>query len=477
MSDDPMQRASRLRVVGGSSTGSGKPRKPKPPSAPPGGVLTEDAVALMFTAEYGQRLRFDHDDGLWAIWDADLRCWRFNREQRAAHYCRELARAASEGEAPKVLERVRRKGFQSGVEAMCRADPTHAVTHEVWNPDTMLLGCPGVTVDLRTGKGRDPEPEDMITRLTAVAPNPAGGCPTWHQFIDEAVQGDEQLERFLQQFLGYTLTGSVKEHQMVFIHGDGGNGKSLLLNTVVGIMGEYAQVASMESFAASKYERHSTDLAAMRGSRLVAVSEVSEGVGWNEQRLTQMTGGDKIRARFMRQDEFEFQPEFKLWVVGNHKPELRQVNEAMRRRLNMVPFARKPERPDPELFEKLKAEWPAILAWMIQGCLDWQRDGLVKPGVVRAATEEYFSVQDTFSQWLEECCRIDHRDRNCWEVATELFASWRAFCEARGAEAGNMKRFGEELSRQSFGRARTWVDGKQVRTWSGIMLLRNGRLL
>lgn len=509
MTDDPLDQASGLKVGKGGGIAkvreliagavevdpaetappqeaAGRPRKPKSKrsasgkrkrkgaarAAFSGGVLTEDAVALMFTAEHGQSARYDHEVGRWAIWDDDAHRWQWDKRQTAAHWCRELAREASDGEAPKVLERVRRRSFLSGVEAMCRADPTHAVTHEVWDPDDMLLGCPGVTVDLRNGQQRTPRPEDMLTRIAAVAPDPAMPIPIWREFLRSATGEDDELEHFLQVFAGYSLTGSVKEHQMVFFHGSGGNGKSLLLNTLVGILGEYAQAASMETFAASSFERHSTDLAAMRGARVVAVSEVAQGVGWNQQRLTQMTGGDKVRARFMRQDEFEYSPKFKLWVVGNHKPELGSVNEAMRRRMNIIPFNRKPERPDPDLFERLKPEWPGILHWMILGCLEWQSEGLTRPQVICAETDEYFGEQDTFGQWLSECCRVDSKDPHCWDVALDLYQSWKAFAEARNATAGSAKAFAEQLKGQGFGADRSRVNGKVSRIWRGVMLHR-----
>jgi len=441
------------------------------PAAAEGGVLTEDAVALLFTAQHGDHARYDHDIGRWAIWDKDALRWQWDKRQMALHWCRELTRDASTGESAKVLERVRRRSFLGGVEAMCRADPTHAVNHDVWDPDDMLLGCPGATVDLRTGQRLIPSPKDMLTRHTAVAPDPSMDIPIWREFIRTAVQDDIELERFLQVFAGYSLTGAVKEHQMVFIHGDGGNGKSLLLNTLVGIMGEYAQAASMDTFAASKFERHSTDLAAMRGARIVAVSEVAQGVGWNQQRLTQMTGGDKVRARFMRQDEFEYHPKFKLWVVGNHKPELGNVTEAMRRRMNIIPFTRKPVRPDPDLFDRLKPEWPGILHWMILGCREWQEEGLNKPEVISRETDEYFGQQDTFGQWIEESCSVSN-DPQCWDVALELYQSWKAFADARSAPAGSAKAFAEQLKTRGFRADRSRVKDKLCRTWQGVMLNR-----
>src|SRR6185503_17730437 len=165
----------------------------------------------------------------------------------------------------------------------------------------------------------------------------------------------------------------------------------------------------------------------LRGARLVTASETEEGRAWAESRIKQLTGGDRIAARFMRQDFFEFTPQFKLTVVGNHKPVLRNVDEAARRRFLIVPFERKPERPDRELEHKLMAEASGILQWMIEGCIDWQANGLLKPACVLAATEEYFSDQDLFAHWLaEECvCEPGNMDRS--ETSSSLFKSWRDF--------------------------------------------------
>ncbi|GAB1378678.1 phage/plasmid primase, P4 family [Pararhodobacter aggregans] len=446
---------------------------PEPELSVPGGIVTEDSVALMFTAEHGSAARFDHDHGRWYLWDAETGHWRRDRLDAAAHWCRELARRASKGESAKVVERTQRKGFSGGVERFARADPTHAVTSEVWDPDDELLGSPGLVTNLRTGQSRKPRPGDMITRQTAVKPDPALPMVFWKAFLEEATQGDEALQAFIQVFAGYTLTGSTNEHQMLFFHGGGGNGKSLLINVLVAIMGSYAQFASMDSFASSRYERHSTDLAAMQGARLVAVSEVQQGVGWNQQRLAAMTGGDKIRARYMRQDEFEYTPKFKLWVAGNYQPELGNVSDAMRRRMNIIPFNHKPRNPDPDLFEKLKAEWPAILHWAILGAVEWYREGLTRPGVVVEETNAYFEGQDTFGQWLGECCRIDRANRFCWDTAKDLFASWVTFSKAMHAEPGSEKGLAELLKASGFVGDRERVNGVRVRVWRGLQVIRN----
>ena len=164
--------------------------------------------------------------------------------------------------------------------------------------------------------------------------------------------------------------------------GDGGNGKGVFLNTIASVMADYAVAAAMETFVSSSTDKHPTDLAMLRGARLVYASETEEGRNWADSRIKQMTGGDRIRARFMRQDFFEYLPQFKLLLIGNHQPNLRNIDDAAKRRFNIVPFTHKPPTPDPDLMTKLHAEWPGILRWLIDGCLAWQRVGLVRPPVV-----------------------------------------------------------------------------------------------
>ena len=175
---------------------------------------------------------------------------------------------------------------------------------------------------------------------------------------------------------------------------------------VAAILGDYAKTAPMETFTATQGDRHPTELAGLMGARLVTAQETEQGRRWAESKVKSMTGGDPIAARFMRQDFFEFTPQFKLLIAGNHKPGLRGVDEAIRRRLHLIPFTVTipPERRDPDLFEKLKPEWPGILKWAIDGCLAWQRDRLTPPGIVREATAAYLAAEDAIAQWLDECC-------------------------------------------------------------------------
>src|SRR5258705_6632818 len=167
-----------------------------------------------------------------------------------------------------------------------------------------------------------------------------------------------------------------------------------------------------------------------------------------------MTGGDEISARFMRQDFFTFKPQFKLTIAGNHKPVLQNVDDAARRRFNIIPFTRKPEKPDKELESKLRAESPAILRWMIDGCLDWQVGGLIRPESIITATNEYFEEQDLFGHWLRECCDVERNNQYKWESASELFKSWQTYAEAAGEKSGTTKSLSAALLSGGFGKKR-----------------------
>jgi P4 family phage/plasmid primase-like protien len=252
---------------------------------------------------------------------------------------------------------------------------------------------------------------------------------------------------------GYALTGITREHALFFAYGTGGNGKGVFLNTLTAILAGYAAVASMETFTASPGDRHPTDLAMLRGARLVTAQETEEGRRWAEARIKAMTGGDPITARFMRQDFFTFTPQFKLIIAGNHKPGLRNVDEAIRRRFHLIPFEVRipPEDRNPHLFEDLTTEWPGILQWAIDGCIEWQQSGLTPPDAVRAATDDYLESEDALALWLAECCDVGrYREAG----SGELFASWKAWAAAASEDVGSQRRFSQALETRGFSRKR-----------------------
>lgn len=356
----------------------------------------------------------------------------------------------------------------AAVERYAQADQTFAVVANNWDQDPWLLGTPSGTVDLRTGMLRSPDRADYITRQTAVTPAESPECPIWLQFLHDATAGDLQLIRFLRQWCGYTLTGFTTEHALLFIFGPGGNGKSVFLNIVRWLLEDYAITAPMDSFTAGHTDKHPADLARLNGARMVCASETEEGRSWAETRIKQLTGGDEIAARFMRQNWFSFVPVFKMVVIGNHKPELQNIDDATKRRMNMVPFVHTPTSPDRLLEDKLRHEGPAILRWIIEGCLDWQMHGLIRPKVVVDATAEYFSEQDNVRQWLDECCDVG--ERAYFDTSDSLFKSWTAFAIATGEKPRTAKWFAQQLRRQGFNTLKDTPGYRNKRGFSGVQV-------
>jgi putative DNA primase/helicase len=330
----------------------------------------------------------------------------------------------------------------------------------------MMLGTPGGVVDLRTGSLRPSRPDDMVTKLAAVAPALEPDCSLWMSFLNDITRGDAAYIRFLRQWAGYCLTGSTQEQALAFAFGEGGNGKGVFVNTLADMLGDYATTAPMETFTESRGDRHPTEIAMLRGARLVVASETEEGRAWAESRIKQLTGGDRIAARFMRGDFFEFVPTLKLTFMGNHRPVLRNVGAAERRRFNLLPFTFKPVAPDKSLAEKLRAEWPAILTWAIDGCLDWQRDGLVRPDVVTGATNDYFAAQDVFGSWIAEALEVEHGNDLKFETSAALFHCWRDYATAAGESVGTQRSLAEKLKGRGFEAKRT----KAVRGFIGVRL-------
>jgi putative DNA primase/helicase len=428
-------------------------------------VITQDAVAMRFTEIHGDKLRYCYSTGAWFEWTGVV--WRKNETQLAFNWARRLSRELSASSDDKEMKEVQKASFARAVEDFCQADTAHAVTIDNWDNDPFKLGTPGGTVDLRTGVLSPAKQSDGITKLTSVAPAETADCPLWIKFLKEATGNDEGLIRYLQQWCGYSLAGDTREHALVFVYGDGGNGKGVFLNMTSGILNQYSATASMDTFTASRDSKHPTDLAMLRGARMVTASETEEGKSWAESRIKQMTGGDPITARFMHKNFFTYKPQFKLTIVGNHKPVLQNVDDAMRRRFNIIPFTRKPETPDKELESKLRNEWPAILRWMIAGCLDWLENGLVRPESIVTATREYFDDQDLFGQWLAECCDVEPGNRYKSANATALFNSWSVYAVAAGEDPGKAKRLSANLLRKGLTKKK-----EGVMVYTGIMLKR-----
>jgi putative DNA primase/helicase len=423
-------------------------------------AYSDDELALEFSNRHDGQLLYVPAWGHWLRWDG---C-RWARDNTLAVFdlCRQVCRDGA-GEAKgldngtSIARRVASAATTAAVEKLARADRRHARSSGAFDADPWQLNTPGGVIDLRTGDMRPHQPDDLVTKVTTVAP--AGKCPRWLRFLLQITQGDKALVRYLQCFIGYSLTGITTEHAFVFLWGPGGNGKSVLLGTVAAMLGDYATTAMADVFTVTRSEQHPTHLATLRGARFVVVTETEEGRPWAESRIKSLTGGDRISARVMRGDPFEYVPAFKLWIAGNHRPVLRNPDPAMRRRLHLVPLTFVPSKPDKELADALREELPGILAWAIRGCIAWQREGLNPPDVVRQASDEYFAEQDIIGNWFAERC--ERTNGPATTPSRELYADWRDWAGMRGEAPGTEKWFSEGLQR---------IAAKK-RTASGVVFL------
>ena len=403
--------------------------------------MSQDAAAERFAEAYAASMRFVAAWGKWLIWNGQR--WEDDQTllafDRARQICRTIARGCYEDDMARAMASA---AGVAAVERLAKSDRRLAATPEQWDAAPWLLNTPGGIVDLRTGKLHPHDPAAFMTKITKATPG--GECPLWLVFLDRITGGDAELAGFIQRVAGLALTGITRDHALFFGYGTGSNGKGVLINTLSGLMGDYAEVATMDTFTASPTDRHPADLAKLRGARLLVAQETEEGRAWAESRIKAMTGGDPIAARFMRQDFFTYVPQFKLLIAGNHKPSLRGVDEALRRRFHLIPFSitiPAAER-DADLPEKLKSEWGGILAWAIEGCLAWQRIGLAPPPAVTGATAEYLNSEDSIGAWLDERTR-----RVGYGTETgALFTDWVAWAKAAGEEPGSLKRFVQSLA-------------------------------
>jgi len=411
---------------------------------------TDDALALSFTSQYAEDWRYCAAWGKWLVWTATH--WQADETLLVHHLIRSICReAAVKVDSHRLAAKLLASSTVGGVDRLARSDRRHASTSDEWDADLFALNTPGGVVDLKVGRLRQHDRVDRMTKLATASPR--GGCPLWLAFLQDVTGGDEELQAYLQRMVGYCLTGATIAHALFFLYGTGANGKSVFVNTLATILGDYATSAPMDTFMEARGDRHPTDLAGLRGARFVSSIETEQGRRWNESKVKAITGGDKVSARFMRQDFFEYLPQFKLVIAGNHKPSIRNVDEAMKRRLHLIPFTVTvpPEKRDGQLTDKLLAERDGILAWAVEGCLAWQRDGLKPPACVVSATEEYFDEEDAIGDFLEEEAQRFEQAR---VAVADVFQRWQEWATRRGEYVGTSRWLAQQLANRGFPRTR-----------------------
>ena len=415
-------------------------------------LISEDGLALRFSEQYRNELRYIALKNQWLKWDGT----RWAPEPTLLAF--DLARKSicEYVDACKASPKLKKASVVSAIERMARADRRHAATLDSFDTNPMLFNAVNGTINLETGELQDHDPSDFITKCAACDVAPKGTKhPLFTAFLKRIFANNEDLIAFMQRWLGYCLTGLTVEHAFIFAYGSGSNGKGTLLNTVSWIFNDYATVADMGTFITTKSERHPTDIAKLHGARYVTSQETQQGRQWDEAKVKVMTGGDPLTGRFMRQDFFDFDPVFKLNIAGNHMPTIENVDYAMRRRFNLVPFTVQigPEEVDPVLPEKLRTEGPAILRWMVDGCLEWRHRGLKAPDIVTTTTDAYFDEQDPHQQWMDDC--VQQSSPTAFTTLSDLFASWKNWCLARGiTQLGSSTQLNEKLVSRGYRKVR-----------------------
>jgi putative DNA primase/helicase len=421
--------------------------------------LTDLGNARRLVERHGDALRYVAERATWLVWNG--KHWESDHTgevmRRAKETIRDLYTAAAGIENNNDRSAHVRWALSSEsvrrLEAMvhlAKTEPEVAIKTADLDRDPWLLNVQNGTVDLRTGKLREHARHDLITRMAPVAYDPTKTAPTWLAFLQTVQAGRQEMVRFLARLVGYSLTGVVSEHVLAFLHGYGANGKSTFLNTILAVLGPYGKQGDPHLLIARNGEAHPTNMADLCGSRFVVCSEVDEGF-LAEATVKQLTGGDRIKARFMHRDFFEFEPTHTLWLAANHKPIVKNNDGAIWRRIKVVPFTVTipTEEQDRELPTKLLDELPGILAWALDGCLEWQRIGLAEPAEVRNATAEYRSDMDLIAGFIEERCEVDGAAE---EWANKVYAAYREWCEQAGLHPASRQSFGRHVQERGFTR-------------------------
>lgn len=442
---------------------------------PPGGDeihLTELGNARRLVRCHGCDLRYVATRKRWLAWDG--RRWRLDDTGEAIRRAKatvasiyvEAAQCEDDKERKRNASWAMKSEAEKAIRAMvvlAQSEPGIAVVPGVFDADPWLLNCLNGTLDLRNGTLRPHRREDLITRVVPVDYRPNAKYPRWLRFLNRVTGGDSHLQAFLKRAVGYSLTGSTREQVVFFLYGTGQNGKSKFLEVLRLLLGEYAVNTPTKTLVVRSPSEATNDLARLHGARLVTAVEWEEGQRLAESLIKQMTGEDSLTARFLHQEYFDFVPSFKLFLATNHKPTLRGGDLAIRRRVRLVPFSvtiPEAER-DKEIVDKLRLELPGVLCWAIEGCLEWQQDGLGEPDAVQEATRDYLDEMDLIGRFLTEDCIREAGIRTPSAVFYKNFTAWS---EQNGEKAMSQTAFGLRLKERG-------LESRKIRGvnhWLGI---------
>jgi putative DNA primase/helicase len=422
--------------------------------------LTDVGNAERLVAAHGDNIRFVPARQQWFVWDGKR--WALDETLEVPRLAKsvvrelflDLVKPAPKSHRQALLRHAENSERQSRLDAMLKAASSQrGIPQRIsdFDADPWLLNVANGTIDMRTGKLRAHRKEDQITKLVDIAFDPNALCPAWEQFLLDVFANRVDMISYIQRAVGYSLTGDIREQCLQFLYGSGANGKSTFLSVLEMISGDYgSQTEAATLLEADMEGRVRNDVARLAGARMVHAGELPEGKRLNEALVKSMTGGDPMTARFLRQEFFEFRPTFKIWLQGNHRPVIRGTEYAIWRRVRLVPFTVKfeGERRDGMMTERLRAELPGILAWAVAGCLLWQKNGLLAPADVIAATEDYRVESDILGQFLDDRCELAPG----LEVkSSELYQAYKLWAKEAGEYVWSHTAFGRKLEDRGFG--------------------------
>lgn len=436
--------------------------------------LTDMGNADRLVDLFGDDILFCYLWKQWLVWNGTR--WKKDDtgeiDRKAEDTVRSIyAEAANEPDKElrfELLSHARKSEAANKIKAMLdRAKNRRPATPEQFDNDTWLFNVQNGTVTLKSGKLKPHNRGDLITKISPAPYDPNAEAPVWHAFLRRVTNNNQDLIAFLQRAAGYALTGDTSEHCLFFLHGDGRNGKSVFVEALEYIMGDYGSVARPELLMAKNQgDTIPNEIAALAGVRYVSTTETESGKRMAESMLKQWTGGDTVSARFLHAEFFKFKPQFKIFLASNHKPIIRGQDTAIWERIYLIPFTAyiPPAERDKKLGEKLQKEAEGILKWAIEGCLAWQRDGLSPPDIVKAATEEYKSEMDVLSDFLADRCIIQS---NAIVSNSKIWGAYMDWCKDNGEKYPVSRRdFKMNLERRKIFQKKSGI-----RFWQGIGLL------
>jgi putative DNA primase/helicase len=413
--------------------------------------------AKRIVSKFGTNIRYNFENKQWMLWNGkqwipDVKNQIKTMAEMVAQDMKQAALTEDDKELQKaMLKNTERALSTNGKESMIK-ETQHAegipCVNQDFDRNSMLINTENGIVDLKSGELKQHDKNQMQSKMVHYEVDPTTP-QLWLKFLDEIFKSDQELIKFIQKAVGYTLTGSIQEQCMFILYGDGANGKSVFLEVLSTMLGDYAVNAQVDTILSKKGvgTNASSDLARLKGARMVTTSEPNEGSKFNEGLIKQITGGDRITARFLYGKEFEFHPEFKLWLSTNYKPVIRGTDMGIWRRIRLVPFEAKftKEKQDKTLAQKLVREIPKIINWAISGALLWQKEGLESPASIEDATKEYKNEMDIINTFVDECCQVV---KNYETGAKEVYDEYANWSKQGNEYLMSLTRFGKEMGKR-----------------------------